>query len=161
MTRITWNTRLETGLPALDEQHQRLFQILDGLTEQAERGRVLSPTEVEAVVGELADYARHHFAHEIQLMLAARCDLRHIQTHVREHENFIRHVSLVREALDDSRNDEGAQLARYLAEWFTGHIAGLDLSMARQLQRIAQGETPEAAYLAETSGAAAALAPVA
>ena len=149
MNRFTWSKELATGFADIDTQHQHLIAILDRLVTRTNSGEVLSAGELESVVGELADYARQHFDTEVRLMLDSCCDLRHVQKHVREHENFVRHVSLVREALADSRRDEGVELARYLGEWFSRHIGGFDLSMARQVQRIRGGETPEAAYAGE------------
>lgn len=149
MNRFTWSEKLATGFADIDTQHQYLIAILDRLAGRAESGKGLPAGELESVVGELADYARLHFDTEVRLMLDTYCDLRHVQKHVREHENFVRHVSLVREALADSRRDEGAELARYLGEWFSRHIGAFDLSMARQVRRIRAGETPEAAYAAE------------
>lgn len=149
MDRITWNDSLATGFDDIDAQHQHLIGILGQLATRADAGIVLSPAELEAVVVDLADYARQHFDAEIQLMMEKRCDLRHMQKHVREHENFIRHISLVREALAEARDEEGAELARYLGEWFSRHIVGSDLSMARQIGRIDAGESPADAYAAE------------
>lgn len=151
MTKLTWNEALDTGFTDIDEQHRRLFAILDRLVESADAGRRLSSDEVEAVIAELADYARTHFDTEVRLMLDSDCDLRHVQKHVREHEDFMRHISLVREALADSRNDEGADLARYLSEWFSRHIVGSDLAMARQIMRIRDGMNPQFAYEAESA----------
>lgn len=154
MKRFTWSEQLATGFADIDEQHRRLIDILDRLASRCADGGVMAPAELETVVADLADYAREHFDAEVQLMLDSRCDLRHVQMHVREHENFIRHISLVREALEESRDDEGSELARYLGEWFARHIVGSDLSMARQIQYIRAGQTPDAAYAAEHPAAA-------
>ena len=151
MKTYLWSDVLETGFPSIDEQHQRLLVILDRVAERAASSVPMTAAEIADVVGQLADYARGHFDTEVRLMLDANCDLRHVHKHVREHEDFIRHISLVQEALDDARNDEGAELANYLARWFTRHIVGSDLSMSRQLARIKAGIAPGDAYQAELS----------
>lgn len=149
MNRFEWTEKLATGFAEIDAQHRRLIGILDRVAMRCANGAAMTPVEVEEVISELGGYAREHFDTEIRLMLEHCCDLRHVQSHVREHEDFIRHISLVREAIADSRNDEGAELTRYLAEWFSRHIAGADLSMARQVTRIRNGTEPAAAYAAE------------
>lgn len=149
MTTLLWDSALDTGFSDIDEQHKRLLGILDRLAASARLGHRMSPDELEAVIAELAEYAQTHFDTEVRLMLDTDCDLRHVQKHVREHEDFIRHISLVHEALVDSRNDEGANLARYLSEWFSRHIVGSDLAMARQVMRIRDGMSPQLAYDAE------------
>lgn len=149
MAKMAWDSALDTGFAEVDEQHKRLLGILDHLAERADAGHLLSADELEAVINELAEYARTHFDTEVRLMLDNDCDLRHVQKHVREHEDFIRHISLVHEALADSRNDEGANLTRYLSEWFSHHIVGSDLVMARQVTRIRDGMSPQFAYEAE------------
>ncbi len=155
MKRIKWTEQLATGFDDIDEQHRHLLGVLDSLAQRTETGAALRTDELESVVVELGEYARHHFDAEVRMMLESCCDLRHMQKHVREHEGFVRHISLVREAIDDSRCDEGTELARYLGEWFTRHIAGSDCSMGRQIRRIRAGQSPEAAYLAEQPAMAA------
>ena len=72
MESFVWNECFITGLPKVDEQHQRLVELINGFGEGLmEEPGVLLP-QLEAVFAELADYARGHFQDEEALMAAAK-----------------------------------------------------------------------------------------
>lgn len=150
MTHYAWNDKLLTGFDEVDVQHRKLFALLDGLSTRAEQD--VSLDEIRQAIAALVQYAQSHFDDELALMQARRCDLRHVMMHVQEHGSFIRRVSLFEESIagsDSVAKQKATELARFLVDWLRHHIQIVDQLMARQLRRIAAGDSPADAYVAE------------
>lgn len=156
MDKVKWSEQLNTGFDAVDNQHRRLLEVLNQLIALAEPAREPARDEVEAAVRELGLYARQHFDDEMRLMQETRVDLRHVMMHAREHEHFVRHVSLFEESMADpgaTNADKAAELGGFLAKWLWRHILVIDHVMAGQVRRIENGLDPAAAYDAELAAA--------
>ena len=59
---ITWNSRCDTGIRVLEEQHQELFGIVDRLRRVIEEGAARNT--VETLLGDLLACSERHFAAE-------------------------------------------------------------------------------------------------
>jgi hemerythrin-like metal-binding protein/PAS domain S-box-containing protein len=144
MDTFVWNDRYLTGEPRVDGEHRELVRIINRVGElQAE-----VPEQKEAigeVIGQLANYAVVHFAHEEALMRETACDPRHAELHRTVHEDFARQVTL----MSGDPHISLEFLLRFLSHWLSYHILGMDQTMARQIRRIRAGMTPAAAYAAE------------
>jgi len=147
MKAFNWDNRFVTGLETVDRQHQHLVDLvnlvgnllLDGNADEAHR---------QPIFHDLADYARHHFADEEQLMEQVGVDPRHVQAHKKHHAEFISQVLLMWRGRA-SVADPVTTLHDFLAAWLTVHILGEDQVMARLIARQANGQTAAAAYEAE------------
>jgi len=156
MEKVIWNDQLNTGFDVVDAQHRRLMDVLNRLIGMTEPGCAGSLQDVETAVRDLGAYVRQHFDDEIRMMQDTRCDLRHIMMHAREHEHFVRHLSLFEESMNEAGGTsakKAAELGRFLAKWLWRHILVVDQVMARQVRRIQAGEDPARAYEAEVAAA--------
>ena len=81
MEAFQWNSWFVTGLTDVDEQHHRLVDVINRFGDLVTRREETSIAELEAVFGELADYAQYHFAEEEALMTTMRVDARHVEQH--------------------------------------------------------------------------------
>lgn len=152
MDKVKWSDQLSTGFDAVDNQHRRLLEVLNQLIALAEPTHEPERAEVEAAVRELGRYARQHFDDEMRLMQETSVDLRHVMMHAREHEHFVRHVSMFEESMGDpgaTNAAKAAELGGFLAKWLWRHILVIDHVMAGQVRRIQAGEDAAAAYEAE------------
>ena len=144
MKAFVWNDRFETGLAPVDDQHHRLVEIINRL------GAVLidgSATEASlaATFGELADYAKRHFADEERLMAQAGLDPRHVDVHRQHHRQFVEQlVGLWKGRASLAQPAE--VLHGFLSSWLTFHILEEDQAMARQLELVQQGSSPAEAF---------------
>lgn len=159
MDKVVWNEQLNTGFDHVDAQHRRLMDVLNrliGMSDMSGAGCASTLAEVEDAVRELGSYVRTHFDDEIRMMQDTRCDLRHVMMHAREHEHFVRHLSMFEESMDEpggTTAQKAAELGGFLAKWLWRHILVVDQVMARQVRRIQAGEDPARAYEAEVASA--------
>ncbi|UCV07504.1 hemerythrin domain-containing protein [Dechloromonas denitrificans] len=145
MDTFVWNERYLTGESVVDAEHQELVRIINwvGRLQSAEA----AADEVERVFGYLVNYAVTHFSHEEELMAQSACDERHVALHKRIHQDFAQQISNMR-AVDTGQADTEF-LLRFLTNWLAYHILGTDQAMARQVQSIRGGMSPQQAYETE------------
>lgn len=150
MDSFQWSNKYLTGLTVVDEQHHILVDIIN------EYGNLiaendLKPADSAALLIKLTDYADYHFKEEEKLMLDSGIDHRHFQFQQNEHACFIQQVRLMSTQLDSDAGfkTEAKYLLDFLINWLAYHILGIDQNMARQLEAITSGVTPENAYLLE------------
>ena len=84
---LQWDMSLDTGIAQVDLEHRHLVQVVNLLHRQRAEGA--DAPRLRAVCDELADYARHHFAHEDALMNTWPLDAAHVAAHRRAHRDFI------------------------------------------------------------------------
>ena len=151
MDTFIWTSNFETGIPLVDSQHRKLVDITNQLGQLLQSGDLIDESHLQEIFHELAEYGRHHFRDEEQLMLEKGIDLRHRAEHAGLHRQFFEQVvGLWKSRTEMARPAE--IIHGFLASWLTVHILGEDRNMARQFARIEQGESAEAAYAAEQQG---------
>lgn len=145
---FTWNSWFETGIGLVDEQHQKLVEMINNLGACA----MTTPQDqvsVHKLIKALFDYVQQHFSEEDQLMTHYGVDSRHLGRHRKEHAEFIQEVVRLAKPHSTDQHADLEMLHRYLTSWLGFHILGTDQSMARQIARIRAGSTPDAALLQE------------
>jgi hemerythrin len=143
---FTWNEYFTTGLDAVDTQHQHLVKMINEFGEQIITKEDLDATFIEKLYQDLAGYAVYHFAEEQRLMGRHGLDSRHIHVHRLEHKVFLDEVTRLHDQLDLQGSTPGFELFEYLTSWLTYHILGRDQEMARQIQLIETGLSPQEAH---------------
>lgn len=63
---MDWSDRYAVGVEIIDQQHQKLFRLIDELARGIQSGN--SEAALQTVFDELADYTRTHFETENRLM---------------------------------------------------------------------------------------------
>lgn len=63
---MDWSDRYAVGVELIDQQHQKLFRLIDQLARGIQAGN--SEATLQAVFDELAEYTRTHFETESRLM---------------------------------------------------------------------------------------------
>ncbi len=155
MDTFAWDQRFVTGLPEFDAQHHRLVELINRLGQTRQAGAAIPDAEVAGVVGELTDYARHHFADEERLMAETGVDERHAGPHRRHHQSFIEQVALMGRTYGPAgpTANVGGALHGFLVSWLAFHILGEDQALARQITRIREGKTAHEAFDSEAAPA--------
>lgn len=141
---FVWDKHFITGLEAVDTQHQHLVDIINRVGTML-LGRNSSNDDVQDIFEELSDYACYHFAEEEKLMDEVGVDRRHSIAHKLYHAQFVEQVVQMWNSRASLTNPAGI-LHNFLAAWLSFHILDVDHSMARQIDRIQAGESPEQAY---------------
>lgn len=144
MKAFVWGPQFESGIASLDEQHQRLVDIINRLGHALIEGRH-SDQATGLIFQELADYAQFHFADEEQVMAGAGVSPRHVGTHHQHHREFVEQLTGMWKSRASLANPAEV-LHGFLSSWLTFHILEEDLTMARQVAAITAGATAEQAF---------------
>lgn len=145
MESFKWGEEFVTGLPEVDNQHQKLVSMVNELGEiiadnSSTRDGLLSMAQ------KLTEYAYEHFHTEKQIMEQVQLDERHTTSHQGQHAAFLKNVLSIAETLDDDISDISQMLLQYLINWLAFHILGTDQNMARQIATIQAGTLPGEAF---------------
>ena len=137
---LIWNARFETGIPALDQQHRKLVDLINALSRipLAESVQPVKCRAILAILAELENYVQYHFGFEAGLMRYAQLGHElvadHIEAHKKEHGEFMGRITEAF-ALAQSRPLEAiAGIRPYLSRWLLEHIVGMDIVMAGHIR---------------------------
>lgn len=116
---LAWSANIETGLPAIDEQHKHLFDLAASFAGQGDQIRVMR------TLSALCEYARVHLREE-EAMLAAIA-YAGLPEHKRHHARFRK---MLNDLLEDARTMTLDQIAERVEDlingWFYHHIMKVD-----------------------------------
>lgn len=142
---FVWDEHFVTGLERVDEQHHFLVDLINRFGESLVASKSMEDAELVSVFGQLADYAKYHFSTEESLMRECAVAPRHLDMHVRHHEDFLSQVTSMWSARATLSNP-GEALHGFLCAWLAFHILGVDQDMARQIALIRAGKASEEAF---------------
>lgn len=135
-----WNANFETGIPAIDDQHKKLVDLLNDLTDTLVSG---DNVELERVFDELAGYAAWHFESEEEVWAPCFGDdddwlARHHETHA----SFLPTViELKQQYADKPLRETLEHIVKFLIRWLAHHIIDSDKRMAMVVRNVEAGMT--------------------
>ncbi len=117
---MKWSPDLDTGIPVIDKQHQRIVEYINQLNHAQQSS---SREEVGEVLDQLVDYTLSHFTFEEELM--DESGYRFVNAHKKVHKLFVRRVSdyVERFKIGEDITDE---LLTSLKTWLVNHIKNDD-----------------------------------
>lgn len=139
-----WNKNFETGVPLIDEQHEKLVQLINMLASHFAHQSDIP--KLNAIFDELTDYTIYHFQTEEAIWheflpkdpLAAK--------HKDAHDNFVQAVrNLKAEETDKPLDKVIENVLKFLSHWLVFHILADDMQMAKVVLAIQSGMTPQQA----------------
>jgi len=128
MAHLVWQNDLNTGIEEIDNQHQRIVEMINHLYDAEQNG---DKNEIREVLVDLADYTQSHFAFEETLMEDA--GYRFSRAHKKVHELFIRRVEEYRMRFDAGENIV-QELHDTLSRWLFSHIRNEDAAYAETVK---------------------------
>ena len=119
---IEWNDELSVGIQEIDDQHQLLVSLLNKLHAAIHQhhGREAA----QAILGELVDYTKIHFAVEESLMRIL--GFPGYEEHKVQHDTLIGEVKELQEKLASGKKSISFELLHFLRMWLTKHIMNED-----------------------------------
>jgi len=120
-----WEERYETGNVGVDDQHRRLFGLLNDLHDALMAGE--AKERMGATLGSLASYTVEHFRAEERLM--AEIAYPGLPEHRRRHEELASQVGQLVADHASGRLTLPLTLARFLVDWLRHHIEEEDMRM--------------------------------
>lgn len=142
-----WDPRLETGIPKLDGQHQKLAQLINvlGRMLSADLEQEIFERSMFRIFDELAAYVDYHFRFKENMMERYQCDKEHHGLHINAHAEFIRELNQARISGQDNPHAAAGRILVFLPRWLVKHIFETDMRMAKFIQLVQAGATPEQA----------------
>lgn len=131
--RITWSAELETGIRAIDRQHEELIGMLNELDDAHRAGH--SHDLLNGVLQRLDSYIAFHFSTEETLLSGQPGSERHAGEHRLQHRTFIEQVAALRQSAGHDGRQAMRELVAYLNGWLYEHILKTD----RQLGALLNG----------------------
>jgi len=129
MALVTWDKSYSVKVRRCDEEHQRLFQLMNALYDAMRVGK--GRTVVRQIVAELSDYTKTHFLAEESLMERAKYP--GLAGHRIEHQRFVTRVAEFQKDLDGGAGGNTVAVLEFLNDWLVKHIKKVDQSYSAHL----------------------------
>ncbi|MGI6548690.1 MAG: bacteriohemerythrin [Syntrophomonadales bacterium] len=123
---IQWRDEFALGVPAIDEQHQKLFEI-------ANRAYLVLKNELlvdkydqsVAIFDELKNYTVYHFSFEENYMKSI--GYRRFLSHKVQHDDFIQKINETDlDKIDENQEQYLIDTLEFVVDWIEKHILGVD-----------------------------------
>ena len=135
MALIEWTPQLEVGFPEIDDQHQHLIQLMNGLHAAIEERQ--AQEALDPVLTDLLNYTLFHFRMEENLM--AEHAYAGEEAHVARHRQFFEDVMAFHARKDLEAARLPAEILAFLKTWLLEHIQGTDARLAAFLREAGRG----------------------
>lgn len=122
MALFTWNDSYSVKVTKCDQQHKKLFEIINELADAMRMGQ--GQEKVAKTVGELLDYTKTHFREEEELMKKANYP--QLAPHKELHRKFEADVDALRKQSAEGRSTNSIQVLNLLRDWLVTHIQKTD-----------------------------------
>ena len=124
MAFVDWSKSLETGNTQIDQQHQKLVEILNRLHEAMHSGK--GSALLSTVFGELLDYTSYHFNTEEELF--GPVDYPEKAQHIQEHKALVNQALELKQKFDSGKAFISVEVLNFLRDWVTNHIMKMDMT---------------------------------
>jgi hemerythrin-like metal-binding protein len=122
MHTIPWKDNYSIGVPELDQQHQRLLDIINQLIK--EQREPFNSEKFSISISTLTHFAYTHFAAEERILRDT--NFPDLNKHVLSHIDFIMKMMGLALKGEQGNNEDRKELLRYLRDWYAGHVLGID-----------------------------------
>ncbi|WP_202978255.1 bacteriohemerythrin [Mariprofundus erugo] len=141
-----WNDNFETGIPAIDEQHKKLVDLINELAMHlAFQANTLT---LEKVFTELTDYARYHFSSEEALIRQYMSDDPMLLDHSSSHRSFEEKLIRLKNKTTNQPSEEVfSEILSFLSHWLAVHILESDKHIAKVALAMQDGASLEEAKI--------------
>ena len=129
MPLVVWDKSYSVNVKRCDEQHQKLFSMLNGLHQAMSVGQGRSV--VAPIVQELGAYTDTHFRAEEKLMEQASYPA--LAAHREQHKTFVAQVEKFKQDLANGNSSPAIEVAGFLMNWLSKHIRQTDRQYSAHL----------------------------
>ena len=114
--RLQWDSKFSVGFDALDEQHKKLFEIIN----KAMGAYETQSNDLIDIFTELSDYLGYHFMSEENTMAAMRYPGR--EQHHLKHQEFIKQFMGFLDDYELGKDKIALNLLIFLRDWLFKHV---------------------------------------
>ena len=130
MAYFKWEDRYRIGHERVDQQHRRLFKLINELQQHADSGA--GPEVAIEAINSLVDYAVAHFADEEELM--QEIDFDGLIQHRWRHHSFVGKVADMALEWGQGRETSVDDILNFLKEWLLDHVLTEDMQIGAALK---------------------------
>ena len=129
MALFTWNNSYSVKVVQCDEQHKRLFAIINELADAMRMGK--GQELVGKTVGELLRYTTVHFQQEEELL--KKTNYPQLAPHQEMHQRFVADVAALQKQAQAGENTNSVKVLNMLRDWLINHIQKVDQQYSAHL----------------------------
>lgn len=129
MALIEWKPSYSVGVPRFDQQHQKLFQLMNQLHEAMSKGQ--AKEHLSAIVDALSSYTKTHFAEEEASLDRVR--YKDLAAHKVLHRQFEAKVDGFGREIKQGTVGVSIQVMDFLNDWLVNHIMKIDRDYSAML----------------------------
>ncbi len=135
MTLMVWNDDMSTRVGEVDDHHKKLIRLINEIYQcmMLDKGREAS----EKALTELVEYTVYHFGYEEKLF--KEHDYPDSASHIAKHKELIAQVSEFYKSFMDGSGKIDNDLLKFLRNWLTKHIMGVDMLYVEHLREKMSG----------------------
>jgi hemerythrin len=122
MALLTWSTEYSVAVEAIDQQHQKLFAMVNELHDAMKDGK--GAQTAPRILKQLVEYVCEHFALEEALM--AEVHYPELARHKVEHDKLTTEVAKLLQDIESGKTVLSMKLLQFLRSWLQDHIVGCD-----------------------------------
>jgi len=119
---MEWTDKNKTNVKICDEQHKKLFQMVNTLYEAMKEGK--GKDVMGKILNELVDYTIYHFSTEERLMEKYRYP--GLIWHQREHMELKEKAKALKEKFESGEYILSIDVMNFLKNWLNNHTIGSD-----------------------------------
>lgn len=129
MSALTMNKNLILNYSKIDNDHQKLFDLISQLAAAMKAGE--GKQACGAVINELTSYTKTHFSMEEALM--SRHGYPQAAAHKMEHDKFIKSIIDFKNKFDAGSGIVTVEILTFLRDWLSNHIQKTDKALVTVL----------------------------
>ena len=128
---LEWDPSFSTGVSKYDEQHKKLFDMVNELHDAMQQKR--SKEAIGRILNGLADYTVNHFADEERSFAQTRYPDE--SQHKQQHKKLVDQVVELLGKFNSGETLLTQEVITFLQEWLINHIKGTDKKYGPHLNR--------------------------
>lgn len=118
---IKWDEKFSVGIPEIDQQHQKLFQIIDAVFDGFTAGGEKEKKALAEAFDKVLDYTRYHFATEERYF--EEFHYPDAEEHKKQHARLLREtLAMKKQYTEDPSSTITFELVDFLTLWLQKHI---------------------------------------
>lgn len=121
MEYLDFDRHLSLGIPAIDEQHREIFQLLNDLIDASETE---NRDKIQDTLGRIKRYTKFHFVSEERYMESS--EYRDINEHSRLHNECSSKIRDIERRYKNGEDISITETIEFLRGWFLNHIKESD-----------------------------------
>lgn len=127
MKKIQWHDSFSVGIKKIDNQHKKLFSLLNELIVASETGQ--EAEVLDRVLNDLVSYTDYHFKTEEPFFKIHPQQEKHVSIH----RGFIEKAEHMMSVFHEGAENTGEETIKYLKNWILNHVLETDINFFRDL----------------------------